>query len=113
VLELEHRLAAKQVEATRLYVVILTLILVFIGLWAVWTQRSQIHFKNLSRFDGLTGISNRLHFIERAEAALNYASRSGQDVCVVLFDLDHFKSINDQCGHATGDFVLRRAAMLC
>jgi diguanylate cyclase (GGDEF)-like protein len=113
VLELEHRLAAKQVEATRLYVVILTLILVFIGLWAVWTKRSQIHFKNLSRFDGLTGISNRLHFIERAEAALNYASRSGQDVCVVLFDLDHFKSINDRCGHATGDFVLRRAAVLC
>ena len=113
VLELEHRLAAKQMETTRLYVVILTLILLFIGLWALWTKRSQLHFKSLSRVDGLTGISNRLHFIERAEAALTYASRSGQDVCLVLFDLDHFKSINDRFGHATGDFVLRRAAVLC
>ena len=113
VLELEHKLAAKQMEATRLYVVILTLIVLFIGLWAVWTKRSQLHFKSLSRVDGLTGISNRLHFIERAEAALAYASRSRQDVCLVLFDLDHFKSINDRFGHATGDFVLKRAAALC
>ena len=113
VLELKHELAAKEVQATRLYGVILTLILVFIGLWAVWTKRSQLHFKNLSRIDGLTGISNRLHFIERSEAALAYASKSGQDVCLLLFDLDHFKSINDRFGHATGDFVLKRTAALC
>ena len=113
VLELERKLAAKQVEATRLYGVILTLILVFIGLWALWTKRSQLHFMSLSRLDGLTGISNRLHFIERAEAALAYARKSGQEVCLVLFDLDHFKSINDRFGHATGDFVLKRAAALC
>src|SRR6185437_7293693 len=110
VLELEHKLAAKQMEATRLYIVILTLILLFIGLWALWTKRSQLHFKSLSRIDGLTGISNRLHFIECAETMLAYASKSGQDVCLVLFDLDHFKSINDRFGHATGDFVLKRAA---
>jgi diguanylate cyclase (GGDEF)-like protein len=112
-LELKHELAAKEVQATRLYGVILTLILVFIGLWAVWTKRSQLHFKSLSRVDGLTGISNRPHFIERSEGALAYARRSGQDVCVVLFDLDHFKSINDRFGHATGDFVLKRTAALC
>jgi diguanylate cyclase (GGDEF)-like protein len=113
VLELERKLAAKEVEATRLYGVILTLILIFIGLWAVWTKRSQLHFMNLSRLDGLTGISNRLHFMERAEAALAYARKSGQDVSLVLFDLDHFKSINDRFGHATGDFVLQRGAALC
>ncbi|MDE2051018.1 MAG: GGDEF domain-containing protein [Gammaproteobacteria bacterium] len=112
-LELEHKLAAKQMEATRLYGVILTLILLFIGFWAVLTKRSQLHFKSLSRVDGLTGISNRLHFIERAEAALAYARKSGQEVSLVLFDLDHFKSINDRFGHATGDFVLKRAAALC
>ena len=113
VLELEHELAAKEVQATRLYGVILTLVLVFIGLWALWTKRSQLHFKSLSRVDGLTGISNRVHFIERSEAALAYARKSGQDVCLVLFDLDYFKSINDRFGHATGDFVLRRSAALC
>ena len=113
VLELEHRLAAKEMVATRLYGVILTLILALIGLWALLTKRSQLHFKNLSRLDGLTGISNRLHFIEQAEAALTYARKSGQDACLVLFDLDYFKSINDRFGHATGDFVLKRAATLC
>jgi diguanylate cyclase (GGDEF)-like protein len=111
-LELERRLAAKKVEATRLYGVILTLILILIGLWALVTKRSQLHFKSLSRLDGLTGISNRLHFIEQAEAALAYARKSEQDVCLVLFDLDHFKSINDHFGHATGDFVLKRTATL-
>lgn len=113
VLELEHQLAAKRMEATRLYGVILTLILALIGLWALLTKRSQLHFKNLSRLDGLTGICNRLHFIEQAEAALAYARKTNQDVCLALFDLDHFKSINDRFGHATGDFVLRRAATVC
>jgi diguanylate cyclase (GGDEF)-like protein len=111
-LELEHTLAAKRVEATRLYGVILTLILIFIALWAVLTKRSQLHFRSLSRIDGLTGISNRVHFLEQAEAALEYARKSQQDVCVVLFDLDHFKSINDRFGHASGDFVLKRTATL-
>lgn len=113
VLELEHTLAAKEMVATRLYGVILTLVLTLIGLWALLIKRSQVHFKNLSRLDGLTGIANRLHFIEQAEAALAYARKSGQDVCLVLFDLDYFKSINDRFGHATGDFVLKRSATLC
>ncbi|HVS77725.1 MAG TPA: GGDEF domain-containing protein [Steroidobacteraceae bacterium] len=112
-LELEHRLAAKEVEATRLYVVILTLIAVFVGLWALKTKRSQLRFMSLSRLDGLTGISNRLHFIEQAEAALTYARKSGQEVSLMLFDLDYFKSVNDRLGHAAGDFVLKRAASLC
>jgi diguanylate cyclase (GGDEF)-like protein len=111
-LELEHTLAAKRVEATRLYGVILTLTLIFIVLWAVLTKRSQLHFRSLSRIDGLTGISNRVHFLQQAEAALEYARKSQQDVCVVLFDLDHFKSINDRFGHASGDFVLKRTATL-
>jgi diguanylate cyclase (GGDEF)-like protein len=54
-----------------------------------------------------------LYFIEQADAALAYARKSGQDVCLLLFDLDYFKSINDRLGHATGDFVLKRAVALC
>jgi diguanylate cyclase (GGDEF)-like protein len=113
VLELKHELAAKEVEASRLYGLLLTLVLVFIALWALWTKRSQLHFKTLARLDGLTGISNRLHFIEQSEAALAYARKSGQEVCLLLFDLDHFKTINDRFGHATGDFVLERTAARC
>ncbi len=58
--------------------------------------------------DGLTGICNRLHFIALAEKVLDTSRRTGEQVCILLCDLDHFKSINDRYGHATGDFVLKR-----
>jgi diguanylate cyclase (GGDEF)-like protein len=101
------------VEASRLYIVLLTMTVIFIGLWAYRTKRSQLHFQTLSQMDGLTGICNRLHFISRAEKALEASRRTGDQVCIVLCDLDHFKSINDRYGHATGDFVLKRTVSAC
>jgi diguanylate cyclase (GGDEF)-like protein len=112
-LHLERQLAGKAVETNRIYIAMLTLILAFIALWAYVTKRSQLHFKRLSQLDGLTGICNRPHFIAQTELALNDNRQSAQDVCVILFDLDHFKAINDKYGHATGDFVLKRAVEAC
>jgi diguanylate cyclase (GGDEF)-like protein len=112
-LHLERELAGKAVETNRLYIAMLALILAFIALWAYMTKRSQLHFKRLSQLDGLTGICNRPHFIAQTERALEYHRESGQEVCVVLFDLDHFKAINDKYGHATGDFVLKRTVEAC
>ena len=109
VLQLEGELTSQQVVTSRLYIVLLTMTVVFIGLWAYRTKRLQLHFQTLSRLDGLTGICNRPHFIEQAEKALEASRRSREQLCIVLFDLDHFKSINDRFGHATGDFVLKRA----
>jgi diguanylate cyclase (GGDEF)-like protein len=113
VLQLEHELSAKAVETSRLYISLLTMIVVFIGLWAYRTKRSQLHFQSLSRLDGLTGICNRPHFIEQAEKALEASQRTGEPICIILCDLDHFKSINDRYGHATGDFVLKRTVSAC
>ena len=113
VLQLEHELSAKAVETSRLYISLLTMTVVFIGLWAYRTKRSQLHFQNLSRLDGLTGISNRPHFIEQAERALESSRRTGEQLCIILCDLDHFKQINDKYGHATGDFVLKRTVSAC
>lgn len=113
VLQLERELTSKAVEASRLYILLLIMTVLFIGLWAYRTKRSQLHFQTLSRLDGLTGISNRPHFIELAEKALESSRRSGEHLCIVLCDLDHFKSINDKYGHATGDFVLKRAVAAC
>jgi diguanylate cyclase (GGDEF)-like protein len=113
VLQLERELGSKAVETSRLYIVLLTMTVVFIGLWAYRTKRSQLHFQSLSRLDGLTGICNRPHFIAQAEKALEASRRTGEHICIILCDLDHFKSVNDRYGHATGDFVLKRTVSAC
>lgn len=113
VLQLEKELGSKAVETSRLYIVLLAMTVLFIGLWAYRTKRSQLHFQNLARLDGLTGICNRPHFITLAEKALEASRRGGEQLCIVLCDLDHFKQINDKYGHATGDFVLKRTVSAC
>jgi diguanylate cyclase (GGDEF)-like protein len=113
VLQLQQELSGKAVETSRLYILLLTMTVVFIGLWAYRTKRSQLHFQNLSQLDGLTGICNRPHFIAQAEKLLDASRRTGESRCIILFDLDHFKSINDRYGHATGDFVLKRTVSAC
>jgi len=113
VLQLQQALDRKAAETGRLYIALLGMALFFILLWAYRTKRSQLHFMHLSRIDGLTGIANRPHFIVEAERRIESARKLGQDVCVVLCDLDHFKAINDKYGHATGDFVLRQSVSAC
>ena len=58
--------------------------------------------------DDLTGLYNRRYFDSRFRHELAYAKRHGDPLSVVLFDLDRFKDINDDYGHAAGDFVIRR-----
>jgi diguanylate cyclase (GGDEF)-like protein len=113
VLQLQQQLGKKAVETSRLYIALLFVMAVFIGLFAYRTKRSQLHFMKLSRVDGLTGIDNRPYFIVQAERALDASRKLEQEVCVILCDLDHFKSINDKYGHATGDHVLRQAVDAC
>ena len=60
--------------------------------------------------DGLTGLWNRTYFDQTLAAQLSLARRSAQACSVVLCDLDHFKVINDRCGHLTGDEALRIVA---
>ena len=62
--------------------------------------------------DPLTGLCNRRALASRGEALLAMARRNGQPLSLVLFDLDHFKLINDRHGHAAGDQVLRDTAHL-
>jgi diguanylate cyclase (GGDEF)-like protein/PAS domain S-box-containing protein len=63
--------------------------------------------RKLATTDGLTGAFNRRHFLEVAEGELERAGRYGHPTSVAMVDIDHFKSINDQLGHAAGDAALR------
>ncbi len=60
--------------------------------------------------DGLTGLLNRRSFDARLDEAVARARRSGRPLCVLMSDVDHFKSVNDAWGHATGDEVLKGVA---
>jgi len=60
--------------------------------------------------DGLTGTFSRRYFDMRLGAELSYARRHATDLALVLFDLDHFKKVNDTHGHPAGDAVLRAVA---
>lgn len=113
VLQLQKALGAEAVENSRLYIALLIAILAFIGLWAYKVKRSQLHFMSVSRLDGLTGICNRPHFIGQAESAVEHSSKARQELCIILFDLDHFKAINDRHGHAMGDSVLQQTVARC
>ena len=60
--------------------------------------------------DMLTGLPNRRAFLNGSTQAIARARRSGDAVAVGVADVDHFKSINDRYGHATGDQVLKEVA---
>lgn len=57
--------------------------------------------------DDLTGVYNRRHFVEVADNELERARRLGAPLSLVMLDLDHFKNVNDQHGHAAGDAALK------
>ncbi len=61
----------------------------------------------ISRRDNLTGCFNRGHGMDTLEQALRRARRVRQPLSIVMFDIDHFKTINDQLGHLRGDDLLR------
>lgn len=63
-----------------------------------------------SQRDGLTMLSNREYFFNQVEQV--WASGNKKPIVVMMIDIDHFKSINDQYGHAVGDVALKRVASI-
>ena len=69
--------------------------------------------RRLATIDELTELANRRAFFDHGRRLLERAQRNGRPMALLLFDLDHFKQINDAFGHAAGDLVLRRVAATC
>jgi diguanylate cyclase (GGDEF)-like protein len=70
-------------------------------------ERSEHVHRTAASTDALTGIANRRGFLDEAERLVRRQAWKNQPVTVLMFDLDHFKSINDRFGHALGDETLR------
>ncbi len=64
----------------------------------------------MARVDALTGVSNRRHFLEMATMELSRARRHNRPLTVAYIDVDDFKQVNDQRGHAAGDALLQAIA---
>ncbi len=66
--------------------------------------------QRLMNSDGLTGLSNRRHFDEYLDMEWRRALREQSELSLLMIDVDHFKSFNDNFGHVAGDDALRRVA---
>ena len=73
-------------------------------------QAAQARIHHLAHHDALTGLPNRVSFMERVERAMLAAAKTHAPMALLFIDLDHFKRVNDSLGHLVGDTLLRTVA---
>ncbi|MBN1793529.1 MAG: GGDEF domain-containing protein [Candidatus Omnitrophica bacterium] len=85
---------------------------VIVNQFGLHMQRIQLYerVQQLALTDGLTGVYVRRHFRERLDEEMKRAKRRKTPLTLLMVDLDHFKSYNDQFGHLVGDVLLREVA---
>jgi diguanylate cyclase (GGDEF)-like protein len=113
VLQLQQKVDQQTAQNSRLLMLVSTLLALSLAYWAYRTRRLQTSLRRMAETDALTGICNRHHFTIKSEQSLAQCAKAGEHASLIMFDLDHFKLINDSYGHATGDWVLTRVAADC
>jgi diguanylate cyclase (GGDEF)-like protein len=114
-LDLSHEQSQRQAQQLRwnaIAAVSAVLVIALLIYFLVSNFRYRQQLVRLASTDGLTGLPNRRRTAELATDALAAATDSDKPLTIAIIDMDHFKFINDRCGHATGDYVLREFARL-
>jgi diguanylate cyclase (GGDEF)-like protein len=114
-LDLSHEQSQRQAQQLRwnaIAAVSAVLVIALLIYFLVTNLRFRKQLVRLASQDGLTGLPNRRRTAELANEALTAATASEKPLTIAIIDMDHFKFINDRCGHATGDYVLREFARL-
>jgi diguanylate cyclase (GGDEF)-like protein len=114
----DEAIGALSLEATRTAAFTeedLRLLTTFAATAATAIRNAQLHaeVQELATTDPLTGLYNRRAFFELGHREVERARRFGRPLTAIMFDLDHFKRVNDMYGHAIGDQVLAGLAKLC
>lgn len=108
-LKAQTKVIEKQSQNERLMLTLVTLLLVMLIVWVYRSRRFHKQFRKMAQTDELTGISNRHHLREQAENNLNFCRKANHPLSFIIFDLDHFKKINDSFGHQIGDWAIKAA----
>jgi len=87
------------------YMVTLTFTCLFVYVFANISRQQRLALTSLARKDPLTNLLNRRVFDEELNSIVGRV-RKGQENCLIIFDIDYFKKINDQHGHSVGDKIL-------
>jgi diguanylate cyclase (GGDEF)-like protein len=114
-LELSRARTTRQTEKLRWEAAANTagvLVIALLSYILITDLRHRRQLVRLAMEDNLTGMPNRGRTMELATAALAAAGAQQRPLTVAIIDLDHFKTINDRCGHAAGDYVLKEFARL-
>lgn len=106
----EAQVAKKNAEKNFIALILISVILMIVFLWAYKSHRLHKEMKKLAETDGLTGLNNRRQFYAEAQQALEQCKKSNKAISLMILDLDFFKVINDTYGHTVGDWALRKVA---
>ena len=109
----EQALAQTQAANRQLIIVLLMVIIIVLTILGTRLWRIHKRVKELAEYDPLTDIYNRGHFTQVTLRTLQYCQSAEQELSLIMFDLDHFKKVNDNFGHACGDWALKETVKAC